>query len=167
MSVQYKLQYANIGKLQDQFQQGYEAKYANYIEQVVRETVGNFTGTAFWTNRKDSGDLLKQVANERLQSAFADVENLQILNVALTAKREQSLINTQVTMQQGKTKIKEQTAREIRSQITIIETDAQKNITQIQGNASATAKLILAEATSNATQMTINATASAYKQLDT
>jgi hypothetical protein len=59
MSVQYKLQYANIGRLQDQFQQGYEAKYANYIEQVVRETVGNFTGTAFWTNRKESGDLLR------------------------------------------------------------------------------------------------------------
>lgn len=57
--------------------------------------------------------------------------NLQIINVQLNEKKENSIINTQVTMQQGKTKIKEQIAKQIRSNITVIEAEAQKNITQI------------------------------------
>jgi len=59
------------------------------------------------------------------------VTNLQIINVQLNEKKENSIINTQVTMQQGKTKIKEQIAKQIRSNITVIEAEAQKNITQI------------------------------------
>jgi hypothetical protein len=49
-------------------------------------------------------------------------------------------------MQQGKTKIKEQAAKEIRSQITVLSSSAEKNITQIQGNGTAQAKIINANA---------------------
>ena len=72
--------------------------------------------------------------------------NFQIINVQYTNKVESALVNTQVTMQQGKTKIKEQAAKEIRSQITVLSSSAEKNITQIQGNGTAQAKIINANA---------------------
>ena len=164
-SVQYKLQFENIGKLQDQYQTGYQAKYASFIESVVRSVVGQFSGTAFWTDRKNSGEILRQKCNERLNREYANVTNLQIINVQLSDKRESSLIDTQVTKQQGKTKIKEQQAKEIRSSISVVQSESEKNITQVQGNATAQSKLINANAQSNATQMTITATANAYKQI--
>ena len=57
--------------------------------------------------------------------------------------------------------------KEIRSGISVRASEADKNITQIQGRAQASAKDILAKATSQATQIVINATSFAYKLLDT
>jgi len=87
--------------------------------------------------------------------------------VQLADKRESSLTNTQVTKQQGKTKTKEQQAKEIRSSISVNASQAEKEITMIQGNAVADAKMINANATSTAANMTIMATADAYQLLET
>jgi regulator of protease activity HflC (stomatin/prohibitin superfamily) len=70
-----------------------------------------------------------------------------------------------VTKQQGETKRREQTAKEIRSQIAVNESIAERNITEIRGRADAMAKLILANASATATNLTISATSTAYKQL--
>lgn len=82
-------------------------------------------------------------------------------------QREDSLIKTQVTVQQSKTKKNEQRAKEIRSSITVLASKAQKNITQIRGFSAGLSKKILANASSEAAQMVINATTQAYKTLDT
>jgi len=71
LSVQYKLKFDDIGKLQNKFQTGYQVKFASYIESVVRSQVGQFGGTAFWTDRKNSGEILRQKCNDRLESEFA------------------------------------------------------------------------------------------------
>lgn len=133
-SVQYRLQQENVGALYNQFQKGYEVTYISYIDSVTRKEVGNFDSTALWRDRKASGDKIRDAINEKLSSVFAECTNIQIINAQLSSKREESLIGTQVTKQQGKTKTKEQRAKEIRSNITVIESESQKNITQIQGS---------------------------------
>lgn len=77
------------------------------------------------------------------------------------------MIKTQVTVQQSKTKKNEQKAKEIRSSITVLASQAQKNITMIKGYSVGLSKKILANASSEAAQMVINATTMAYKTLDT
>lgn len=61
--------------------------------------------------------------------------------------------------------MKEQKAKEIRSEISVISSQANKNITQVQGRGAAQAKNVLANATATATNITISATSSAYKEL--
>jgi len=134
---------------------------------VVRKIVGDFGNEDFWKNRRASGEKIRVAINEKLKDTYAECTNIQLINVQLSQKREQSLINTQVTKQQGKTKTKEQQAKEIRSNITVAASRADKQITQIKGGADAQAKLILASANANATNMTISATADAYKYLGT
>ena len=60
--------------------------------------------------------------------------------------REDSLIKTQVAGQQEKTKVKEQQAANYRAQINLTKSRAQQTITEIQGNATAKTKLVIAEA---------------------
>ncbi len=67
----------------------------------------------------------------------------------------------------AQTKKMEQKAKEIRSGISVNRSMSEKNITIIQGKAQSDAKQILALANANATNMTISATADAYKQLET
>ena len=110
---------------------------------------------------------MKEAINTKFsqEGNFASCVNFQIINVQLSEKREESLINTQVTIQMGKTKKKEQKAKEIRAGITVVESQSEKNITQVQGNGTALAKKINANATAVATNMTISATSNAYKTL--
>ena len=86
-------------------------------------------------------------------------------HVQLSDKREQSLTQTQVTKQQGKTKTKEQKAKEIRSNITVMQSESAKQITQVQGKAIADQKRVNANASSMAQEITISATTEAYKVL--
>jgi hypothetical protein len=66
---------------------------------------------------------MKAAINTKFENEgnFASCVNFQIINVQLSEKREESLINTQVTIQMGKTKKKEQKAKEIRAGITVVE----------------------------------------------
>jgi len=84
--------------------------------------------------KESLGDKIRDAINVKLNDVYAECTNIQIINAQLSSKREESLIGTQVTKQQGKTKTKEQRAKEIRSNITVIESESQKNITQIQGS---------------------------------
>ena len=164
-SVQYRLQQDKVGELYNQFQKGYEVTFISYIDSTTRKIVGDFDSTAFWKDRKESGDKIRAAINTKLNDVFADCTNLQIINVQLSDKREQSLIQTQVTKQQGKTKTKEQKAKEIRSNIIVMQSESSKEITQIQGKASAEQKRVIANATSAAQKITIDATTEAYKVL--
>lgn len=109
---------------------------------------------------------INKVFAEPHAPSYAEIKNLQVINVGLPQRKEEQLIQSQVAIQQASTKKKEQEAKEIRSGISVKASEADKNITQIQGRAQASAKDILANATSQATQTVINATSHAYGLLD-
>ena len=102
----------------------------------------------------------------RLNKLYANCVNFQVINVQLAQSKEEALIKTQVAVQQAKTKKKEQKAKEIRSSIQVMQSLAQKNITEVKGRGSGQAKIIMAQATSEASQMVIEKTADAYKELN-
>jgi len=168
-SIQYKLTEENIGKLYSKYKTVYENTFRQWADTAVRDTVGKFGTTAFWTDRAASAEKMRAAIDKKFKSESDMVScvNLQILYVKLTDKREQSLIETQVSKQQGKTKTKEQKAKEIRSQISVIDSQSKKNITQLQGNGTALAKAVAANASSISTNMTITAQSAAYKTLET
>jgi len=76
MSIQYKLQEENIGKLYSEYQKTYETNYINFIDSVVRKEVGKFNSTAFWTDRQASGNILRAAIDERLSQTYANCNNL-------------------------------------------------------------------------------------------
>jgi len=81
LSIQYKLQKEDVGKLYNEFQTGYEVTFVSYVDSVVRKIVGSFDSTAFWKQRKESGEKLRVAINEKLKEVYAECKNLQIINV--------------------------------------------------------------------------------------
>ena len=122
-SIQYRLTQSQIGQLYTKYKQNYESQFITWADQEVRNTVGKFNSSAFWSDRANSGDSMKNAINDKFtqEGNFAQCVNFQIINVQLSEKREESLINTQVTIQMGKPKKKEQRAKEIRAGITVVE----------------------------------------------
>jgi hypothetical protein len=81
MSIQYKLDKDNVGKLYNEFQKGYEVTFVSYIDSVVRKIVGNFDSTAFWKDRKGSGEKIRAAIDEKLKDVYATCRDLQVLNI--------------------------------------------------------------------------------------
>ena len=96
-AIQYKLQEKKVGELYLKLQKGYETTFYTYVDSVVRKVVGDFDSTMFWSNRTLAGEMLRKDIDKKLKLVYTDVNFLQILNVQLADKREQSLIATQVT----------------------------------------------------------------------
>jgi len=63
--------------------------------------------------------------------------------------------------------LNEQEAKEIRSQINVYESEAAKNVTEIEGGANANAEKIVADSKASAETLKIEATAKAYAGLAT
>ena len=112
-SLQLKLNPEKLGMLYDKHKLDYEKVFLQWIDQEIFVIVGTFQNDAFWKNRAQSALVLKEGINNKFKEnhEFATCENFQIINVQLSAVRENSLINTQVQNQIGKTKKKEQKAK--------------------------------------------------------
>ena len=83
-----------MNKLYNNFQKGYETAMISYIDNVVRKLVGDFPNDAFWKQRGQRGEQMRVAINEKLASVFAECVSLQIIQVELSAAREESLIKT-------------------------------------------------------------------------
>ena len=167
--MQYKLNQENVGRLYKEYKTSYEQYFAKWADSAVRDVIGKFGGTDFWTKRAEAAEIMRKAIDDKFvqEKSYVRCVQLQVLNVKFLSDRERSLIETQVAKQQGKTLKKEQAAKAIRSQISLVESQAQKNITTLQGNGTAMAKSVQANASSISTNMTISAQSAAYKSLDT
>ena len=93
-SMQYLLQKDNVGKLYQDYKKDYEQTFISQIDYGVRKVIGNFDSTAFWKDRQGNAEKLRVDINSRLEPLYANCVNLQIINVALSPTREESLIKT-------------------------------------------------------------------------
>ena len=59
MSMQYQLTEANVGKLYSVYRTNYENNLKQWAEAAIRDTVGKFNNTDFWTARKESAKALQ------------------------------------------------------------------------------------------------------------
>jgi len=118
--------------LYDKYKQDYEKQLITWADFEIRDTIGKLGRTAFYRERKESAEMMRKAIDDKFKgSSYAECTNLQIVNVQYQDKIENSLINTQVSKQQGLTKKKQQQAAQTRSEVSVIESQANKNITQI------------------------------------
>jgi hypothetical protein len=67
-SIQYRLTEDNIGKLYTKYKQNYESQFITWADQEVRNTVGKFNSSAFWSDRASSGEKMKEAINTKFVS---------------------------------------------------------------------------------------------------
>lgn len=90
MSMQYKLVQENVGKLYK-----YKVDYENsllrqWAESAIRDAVGKFGNTDFWTNRAKSAEIIQQAIDAKFKenNNFATCVSVQIILISLQPVRE-------------------------------------------------------------------------------
>ena len=66
LSLQYKLIRDKLPDLYSEFQMRYEQIFISRIDAVLRQQVGNFDSTMFWTDREKAGQFFKTAINTEL-----------------------------------------------------------------------------------------------------
>lgn len=66
--MQYNLTQENIGKLYGKYKTDYEPTFAKWAETAVRDVVGKFGITAFWTDRAASAEKMRQAIDAKFES---------------------------------------------------------------------------------------------------
>ena len=155
ISFQYKLIKDDVGQLYKSFSNKYEENFVRIARGAIVEESAKFKSSQYWEERKLIGSRFQQAIDSRLMNAHARCTGFQLLSIDLPDTREQALINSQLARQIQKQKTYEQTATEIRSVIGVDNSAANKNITIINGEASAAGTRIYNEAEAFSQNVTI------------
>jgi hypothetical protein len=135
LSFQYKLVKDKVGDLYNNFTDKYEDSFIRIARGALIEESAKHNSAEYWENRKVIGQQMKNIINERLETAHATCESIQILSVELPEKREAAIIKSQVEKQINQQKLYEQEATEVRAAINVDVSETNQKITVIEGNA--------------------------------
>ena len=94
LSLQYKLVKSSVGKLYESYTDKYESNFIRIARGAIIEEAAKYNSAEYWTNRRAIGAAMRKLINERLATAFATCESIQILSVDLPSSREQAIINS-------------------------------------------------------------------------
>lgn len=81
-------------------QNDYESIYAKLARNAVLQIAGDFEAPAYWLNRTQVGDAMKQNLRVELIRAYTDVTGFMLLKIDLPDVYEGAIVTTEVTNQQ-------------------------------------------------------------------
>lgn len=165
ISFQYQLIKEELPELYTLANIDYEATFVRIARDTILQVAGNFVAPKYWEERTIIGDEMKKQLDIELRKAHATCKHLQVMQVKLPSGYEDSIVQTQVEVQNSKMKKFEQEAAIIRQEIDILASKTDQEINYIQATAEANAYLLKQTAIAKATENTINAETAQYRLL--
>lgn len=159
VSFQYRLIQSQLSQLYSLTNVNYEQTFIRIARDVVLQEAGNHEAPQYWMHRGEIGEKMRTVLNEELSKAFAEVIYLQLLFIDLPDSYENSIVATQVEVQNTRVKEYEQEAEVIRQQIAVMQSQGKQNTTVINATGTSQAYYIrkLASATVETKTLTMEA----------
>ena len=145
-SFQYQLNAKTLPNLYKLVGEHYDDVYQKIARDIVLQQAGEYPAIYYWQNRTWVGTQFKKALNEKLYEAFANCTGLMLLKIDLPDTYEGAIVDTQVVYQEKNTQESIMKATLIRTNTSVLKSEAEKNIT-----------ILNAEATSNATRVQIEA----------
>lgn len=163
-SFQYRLMLDNLGKIYEQFQTRYAAKYISVAESTLKNVASQrFSVTDYFDNRIAVGEVFHAALNLAYNEQYAYVELFQLKTVQPPAATEQRVIDTLVTQEQQNLAEQEKLANLVRNATANLLTSTNIIIeNSIKAQASSTAEIIRSEAKADYVKTVINAYGNAY-----
>lgn len=143
----------------------YEPTFVRIARDILLQVAGTYVASKYWTERTEIGDNMKKQLDNELKRAHARCKYLEILQVELPTTYEDSIVQTQVEVQNSKMKRFEQEAAIIRQEIDLLISETQQDIKYIDAQGQADSYLLRQTATATATKNMINAEADQYSAL--
>jgi hypothetical protein len=139
LSFQYQVNTTQIPQLYSLANTNYHSTYVRIARDVILKVAGEYNATSYWTIRQSIGDHMKQSLDNQLKNAYSNCRFLQILKIDLPQTYEDSIVNTQVEIQKTNMKKFEQQATLIRQNISVIQSEANQQITIVNATGHADA----------------------------
>jgi len=165
ISFQYKLIPEQIPLLYAMNNRDYEATFIRIARDTILQSAGSYEAPKYWETRSKIAIDMHKELNEQLKAAHATCVYLQLLKIELPESYENSIVETQVEVQNSKMKKYEQDAALIRQGINIMRSQTSQDINVLNSSAQAKAYQIKKEAEATAQQNIINNEKSVYTQL--
>lgn len=136
---------------------------------VILQEAGNHQATEYWvtstqSDRQIIGDRMEQLLDKELTKAYARCTGLQILKITLPASFEDSIVKTQVEVQNTTMKGLEREAELLRQKISVIMSETQKNISILNSEAESRAYYITQQAKAKADKNMLDIQSYIYQQ---
>jgi len=165
VAFQYQLIPEELPELYALANVDYEATFVRIARDILLQVAGTYVAPKYWTERTEIGDNMKKQLDNELKKAHARCKHLQILQVELPTTYEDSIVQTQVEVQNSKMKKFEQEAAIIRQEIDILSSETQQDIKLIEAEGRADSYLLKQTATATSTRNMINTEADQYSAL--
>lgn len=167
VSFQYQIMKDKLADLYNLTNVNYFRTYVTISRDTILKIAGNYNANSYWEKRHEIGEEIMLELDKSLNQAFAKVESVQVLKIELPTSYEDSIVMTQVEVQNTNMKKFEQEAELIRQGISVIESEAQKKIQIVNAEASAQATILTKAAEAQASNNLITAESSVYKNMET
>lgn len=165
VSFQYHLEQNGIPKLYHLTNVNYEALYVKLARESLLLSASKYKAELYWMERKEIGEKMSQVLNEKFTESYARCAGLQFLRIDLPEQFEHKITGTQVSKQIVRTKRNEQQAALVRAQIGVMIAKYQQIATVTINKAKAESTLTKQKAEAQAAQMRIDAEAQAFRHV--
>jgi regulator of protease activity HflC (stomatin/prohibitin superfamily) len=159
ISVQYRLEQKNIGKLYKQYQMQYEDVFISELRDVLMKTGNNFNVAEIWTDYSKPVQAMKAACDTALKARYAECWGLQVWGVRLEDVYEDQLVKTQVRKQAQKTAAAKSTHENARAETEVLLADYRRDITVVEADGTAKKFKIERNATAVAEKMLTDAKA--------
>jgi regulator of protease activity HflC (stomatin/prohibitin superfamily) len=167
ISFQYQLIASEIPALYAMNNQDYEATFIRIARDTILQAAGGYEAPKYWESRSKIAKDMQHELDVELRKAHAKCVYLQLLQIDLPQSYENSIVETQVEVQNSKMKKYEQEAALIRQEINIMRSQTAQDINILNSTAQGKAYQIRKEAEATAQKNTITAEQNIYTKLTT
>lgn len=162
----YKLQVPNAIKLYYKYQEKYTTVLSKIAATAIRDTTTKYNTIDFFTAREPIQLSIMQEVRKRLAAElFMDVPILNVMSIDVPDAFEAAVIDKVIKQQKKITLMKKRKTEELKSELRVITSYGNSNITVIQASANAKGMIIEANAKVEALKILVGAEAGFYKQL--
>lgn len=164
IAFQYKLIKEQIPELYKLTNTMYEGLFTRIARDQLLESASEYEGPQYWKQRADIADRMAERVGKSLNTSHCNLWSLQLLDINLPTKYEDSITETQVQNQLIQTRLSQQKAAAIRADTEILKADFDRRISVVQAGAQAnfTMRTKLAQATALSRKVDAEAEALEY-----
>jgi hypothetical protein len=163
ISVQYRLNPAQLGNVYKDYLLSYEDIYISELRDGFAKAANQFPIEDTWMDYPSVAERFRVQCNKLLSERYAECWGLQLWGVTLTSKYEAKLILTQVRKQAIKTEEAMKSVTEVRSKTQVLLAEYGKNVTIIKSAGEAEKYRVEREAFATAQANIIEAQAQALQ----
>jgi len=154
VAFQYRLKKRAVPDIYQTFGMAWESSYMRFAQQAITNVAQQFTPRTFWDDRRKIENAFREAVNKTLWTqGFAEVLNLQLLQVGFKENYENTITGIQLQEQLKVTKSYALEVTRVLKEVDIMQSETEATITLINAEAKREAAILVNKASMEALEL--------------